>query len=653
MNEHSAGRPERQPPPPASDRIRAHRDQIIQLWHERVLLAIPAAKEHNYAQLRNSLPEFLDRLADSLSPDRLQPTSAPTAHVSRKHAGQRASLKDYTLDQVLREYRILRETVLSVVEREGPISTLERDIILSMIEQSMTESAVRFITLVRARESALGERYRLVVEGVRDHAIMLMDPDGNILDWNTGAMNLFRYTKEDVIGQNSRILFVPEDRAQDASRREIETAIRDGRAEDTRWHLRKDGSRFFSYGVTNPLRDEAGDLQGFVKVLRDETERMKTNEALRASEEGFRRLFENAPVGMAEVDSNTRRFLRANPAYCAMLGYTEDELKSLTVEQITHPDDHAFDTSGVAEATRGSATPYRTEKRYVRKDGSVVWAEVSVTAFKDLEGSPTTNLAVAQDITDRKKAHETLRAAHEQANLHLRKLVEERELRERFVETLTHDLRTPLTAAKVNAQILMRRGNQPDIPLKAASRIADSVDRADQMIRDLLDANRIKAGEKLPVEISRCDLSLIAEETLEELASVHGNRFVLKSPGPVDGHWSCEGLRRILENLCTNALKYGARNRPVTVTLERTPTQIEICVHNEGNPIPPEDQKTLFQPFRRTATAERGGQAGWGLGLTLVRGLAEAHDGSVSVESSEEHGTTFRVRLPLDARSDA
>jgi signal transduction histidine kinase len=261
------------------------------------------------------------------------------------------------------------------------------------------------------------------------------------------------------------------------------------------------------------------------------------------------------------------------------------------------------------------------------------------TPYRQQDGTIQGFLVAGLDITERKKAEEALRES-------LSKLQEERALRELFVSTLAHDLRTPLTAAKMSAQLLLRGADDPARLQKLASRITDNIDRADQMIRDLLDANRIKAGDQLPLEVGRCCLNEVARQTLEELSSIHGDRFVLRASSTIEGFWSASGIRRILENLCGNGVKYGAPHRPVTVSLAVEEGRVEIQVHNEGTPIPAGDLPDLFEPFRRASTARASGARGWGLGLTLVKGLAEAHGGTVSVKSSEGQGTVFTVKLP-------
>jgi signal transduction histidine kinase len=202
----------------------------------------------------------------------------------------------------------------------------------------------------------------------------------------------------------------------------------------------------------------------------------------------------------------------------------------------------------------------------------------------------------------------------------------------------------------MNAQLLMAHPERLDQRRDLALTIDRNLERTDRMIRDLLDANRIRAGERLPLRIDECDLGVVAREVHEELVATFGDRFSLKTQDDVRGFWSAEELQRALWNLATNAIKYGARDKPVTLTVSRTNYGARVSVHNWGEAISPGDQKVLFRPFSRTVAAQIGGQKGWGLGLTLVHGCAEAHGGRVQLESSKEAGTTFTLELPSDSR---
>jgi len=232
----------------------------------------------------------------------------------------------------------------------------------------------------------------------------------------------------------------------------------------------------------------------------------------------------------------------------------------------------------------------------------------------------------------------------------VQQLREERDLPEQFVAALSHDLRTPLAAAKIGAQVLGKKSNEPEAVRRLASLISDCVDRADQMIGDLLDANRVSAGGKLALRIEPCVLNDLAVHTVEELKTLLGDHFIVRASASIEGWWSATALSRILENLCNNAIKYWDAEAPVTISLSLEGEVVQMAVHNEGPPIPPADVATLFEQHRRTAGARASGKPGWGLGLALVRGLAESHRGSVRMPSTAEEGTTFWVSLPRDAR---
>lgn len=218
--------------------------------------------------------------------------------------------------------------------------------------------------------------------------------------------------------------------------------------------------------------------------------------------------------------------------------------------------------------------------------------------------------------------------------------------REQFVAGLSHDLRTPLTAARMAAQLA---GQQPPDSGRLRvnlDRIVRNVDKADRLISDLLDASRIQAGRKLSLEPADCDLAALTRAVLAELAEVHGDRFALRAPAALRGRWDGRALGRALENLAGNALKYGAADANIEVALSERDAWVELSVTNQGNPLPPEELDRLFEPYHRGARAQAMGHDGWGIGLTLVKGVAEGHGGTVSVTSSAASGTTFTLRLP-------
>ncbi|WP_434428001.1 ATP-binding protein [Nannocystis pusilla] len=225
----------------------------------------------------------------------------------------------------------------------------------------------------------------------------------------------------------------------------------------------------------------------------------------------------------------------------------------------------------------------------------------------------------------------------------------ERKLRERFTAVLAHDLRGPLTTAKMSAQLLKRVDNGGEQRPELIDRIERNLDVIERMIHDLLDISRLRAGQPLPLHIDWCDLRTLAEEVVADLQLVHGPRFAVEGAHDVCGMWSRDELKRALWNLAENGIKYGAPGAPVTIRLVRRLHEAEVQVHNSGPAIPTANREHIFDPFAQGRAAPQVAES-WGLGLALVRACAEAHRGAVSVESDEHVGTTFTMVLPLDAR---
>ena len=365
-------------------------------------------------------------------------------------------------------------------------------------------------------------------------------------------------------------------------------------------------------------------------------------------------VFTQAPVGIALLEGPDHVFVIANPVYYSLLfGGPRDFVGKPVREAIPESVAQGF----VALLDR----VYATGEPHVGNEVAIdlVQADRSSRRFylnfvyqplRDEREQVHGIVAVLHDVTDRVRDRQRLQDNEQRLETTVADLEQERDLRERFVAMLTHDLRTPLHAAKMCAAVIRKKAADTDVVHNFAGRIADNLTRAGEMIRNLLDANRLKAGERLAIEVEACNLNEIAADTLADLSTLHGDRFVLQAQATIEGHWSKSEIRRILENLCLNAIKYGAAYRPVRVTLLREDERVAIEVHNEGAPISAADQQKLFQPFQRLGAVRIGEAVGWGLGLTLVKGIAEAHGGGVSVESSFEQGTIFRVTLPRDSR---
>jgi signal transduction histidine kinase len=202
---------------------------------------------------------------------------------------------------------------------------------------------------------------------------------------------------------------------------------------------------------------------------------------------------------------------------------------------------------------------------------------------------------------------------------------------------------------KLSAETVIHNPAATNEIIKSAKKIVENSLRCDHMIQDLLDASRSKSATRLPVLIGDCDLKQISAETVKNLTTIFGPRFHLIGEGNFTGFWCSESLQRALENLCINAAKYGSQSHPISIRLMDLGDAVRIAVHNFGNPLGLDEQQRLFDRYARNQNAEDASD-GWGLGLTIVKTIADAHHGTVGVASNANEGTTFTVTLPRDAR---
>ncbi|WPU63577.1 sensor histidine kinase [Peredibacter starrii] len=226
-------------------------------------------------------------------------------------------------------------------------------------------------------------------------------------------------------------------------------------------------------------------------------------------------------------------------------------------------------------------------------------------------------------------------------------LVQER-LREQYMATLSHDMKTPLSSITMASGILLRQSQDPSV-LKQASKIKHSANRLNQMIEDLLDLTSVNMNGRLKLKLEQCDVYEISEEVMDEIEFNAKNKRLILTGEKVQGLWDRSYLKRAIENLISNAIKYGDKDSSITIKISTTFGRMTWTIHNEGSPIPLEERECIFQVFRRAEAAKSGRAQGWGLGLPLVRAVCESHGGSIGVDSSSETGTTFIIDIPIDS----
>ena len=482
--------------------------------------------------------------------------------------------------------------------------------------------------------------FRLLVENVRDFAIFMTDLDGRIVSWNPGVEHLLGYKEEEFVGRHGSLIFTPEDREGKVPEQEMETALGEGRAEDKRWHLRRDGSRFWADGFLMLLRDAAGRPQAFAKILRDNTEAKLTEEKLRESEDRYQRLVELSPDAIAVHAEGVVLFMNTAGARLLRADGPE-QIVGRSVAELIHPDYHGVIRERIEKAGRGEASP-PAEIKFIRLDGTELYGELA-SAPLIYQGRPALQ-AVVRDLTRRKRAEE------ERERL-LREAQEANRLKDEFLATVSHELRTPLTAILGWAHLLRGRRLSGEAGAKALETIERNARSQAQLIDDLLDVSRIVTG-KLRLDVvpvsphSFIDAAVEAVRPAAEAKGVRLRKVIDADAGVIMG--DAARLQQVVWNLLTNAVKFTPGGGRVEVRLARADSHVEIAVADTGAGIGPEFLPHVFERFRQADQRTTREHGGLGLGLSIVRQLVELHGGAVRADSEGEGaGATFTVTLPV------
>jgi PAS domain S-box-containing protein len=385
-----------------------------------------------------------------------------------------------------------------------------------------------------------------------------------------------------------------------------------------------------------PTLDEHNAPAGIVAFVHDVTNRVLARRIIEDNEGRVQRYAEAMPqmAFMTDAQGEVTYFNSQHYEYFGV-DRTEREGSRWKTQNIVHPDDLQMSIDAWAESVRTGNT-YQVQYRLRRHDGMYRWHLARAIPDRDPEGNIRAWYGTNTDVHDQKLVE--------------RRLAEEQQLREHFTNTLAHDLRTPLSAAMMGVQVLILDPDNAERRGPMLHTITKSLARVDEMIMSLLDANRLHAGQPMSLVASECDFYEVAQTTLQDLALIHGDRIAFRGQRDVHGYWSIDGVRRVIENLVTNAFKYGSPDAPVTVTLARSQGKACLSVHNYGRHLSEIEMSSLFELFQRSRDAVAGHTPGWGIGLSVVKGIVEAQGGTITVDSAPHSGTSFTVELPLDVR---
>lgn len=492
------------------------------------------------------------------------------------------------------------------------------------------------------------ERYRLMVEGVRDYCIFMLDPGGHIATWNDGARRTTGYTSNEIIGKHFSIFYTAEDLESKKPERELKIAVATGKYEEEGWRVKKNGSVFWSTVVITALYNEQNKLLGFSKVTRDLTERKKDEEELRQSEERYRSLVEQVTdYGIFMLDEKGR-IISWNEGAKRIKGYTAEEISGKYFS-IFYPDEDILNGKPSFELKMArSEGKYEEEGWRLRKDGSRFWANVVITPVYNNAGALIGYSKVTRDLTERKEAEKALRDSHDR----YRQLTEELRLTnhelsyanqemEQFTSIVSHDLQEPIRTIKSFLQLIeikLDAGATQELKTYIGKSI-NAANRMKELILNLLHYSQLGKSELIEQKVSVNELFNQALQNLKTTVDTSRAQIIIENE--VDTLYGDPvQLVQLMQNLLSNALKFtDSENPQIRIRCFNEKGYVKFAVTDNGIGIAEGDLHKVFEIFRRLNT--RKDYPGTGIGLAICKKIVDRHRGRIWPESEPGKGTTF------------
>ncbi|XXF81689.1 PAS domain S-box protein [Myxococcaceae bacterium GXIMD 01537] len=500
-------------------------------------------------------------------------------------------------------------------------------------------------SLARLRESEVHlKRWREVFTNLGVGVVLVDDASGLILETNPAYARMHGYAREELLGRAQLEVFAPESRP--TLPLHIAAVRTRPHHEYESLHLRKDGSTFPVLTHVASFRDEKGEVVLRAGTVMDishrraaEVERQRLLDTLENERARLSAVLEQLPVGVVIAEAPSGRLVLGNRRVEEIFGHPFRASEGVDAYAVDYHCFHldgrpyALDDWPVVRALRDGTAVESEELDVERVDGSRASILVSAMPVRDRDGVVTAAVLTLLDITERRRTEDAVR----QAAL----------FGERLIAIVSHDLRNPLNAIQLSATQLLHSEALPPREQRAVARILKAADRMRRMIAELLDFTRGRLGGGIPIHAAPIDYRQLLRQGVEELEAAWPERTVRLNlgSGGFQGRGDADRLAQVVSNLGANALQYSPPETPVTLSLTDAGAEVVLEVHNEGAPIAPDALAHLFDPFRR-ARQEHSSVHGLGLGLYIVEQVVKGHGGRITVASSAEAGTRFRVTLP-------
>ena len=479
------------------------------------------------------------------------------------------------------------------------------------------------------------ERFRFLVESVKEYAIFRRAPDGCVVSWNAAAAKILGYRAPEIIGKHFSCFFTPEDIHCGNPEQDIRTTIAEERAEEDRWYVRSDGTRFWGSGVVTALRDESGNLLGFSKIVRDMTSHKRAEQKI--TEQAA--LLDIATDAILVQDLNNR-ILYWNQGAERLYGWKADEAKSLNVLELLYKDLPNLEDALVTVAKEGS---WQGELHQVTKSGKQIILSSRWTLMRDEVEQPTSILIVNTDITANKQLEAQFLRAQRLESIGT------------LASGISHDLNNVLTPILLSAQLLQKlifdERSQRLLQIQEAN-----AKRGAALVKQVLAFAQGVEGERTILQVRHLisEIQQIVKETFPKSIEFYTDI----SPELWTVFGDATQLHQVLMNLVINAwdampnggtLKLVAENLVIDQNYARmnldasVGSYVVISISDTGTGIQSMILLQIFEPFFTTKSVGKG----TGLGLSTVLGIIKSHGGFVNVYSEVGRGTQFKVYLPV------
>lgn len=514
------------------------------------------------------------------------------------------------------------------------------------------------------------EKYHKMISEIRDYAIILLDPDGKILDWNKGAEQLKGYRAEEIIGKNFRLFYTLEDKELNLPDLLLNEAKEKDVATHEGYRIRKNGTRFWAGVTITAIRDNAGHITGFTKVTKDLTPRkiaddkvamftyelQQKNEELRQSEERYHKMISEVQDYAILLLNKEGGIQNWNSGAEVIKGYKADEIIGKNFRVFYIPEDIK---SGIpdrllkeAEA-EGKAT---SEGWRVKKDGTRFWANVVITALHSANGEVIGFSKVTRDLTDKKAAEDALKKNAQDLqikNIALEKLNTELSS---FAYVVSHDFKEPIRKIQTFAGRQLEDDKSLEQIKEFSGKIVSSAIRMQNLMESLLSYSVISSQANGLEKVDLNEVLDAAKYDLEVL--INSSQVDIEADALPSINGIQYQLHQMFLNLLSNSIKFRRPDVKPKITIEsdlvsgeKLPKELQlsnkayhlITFSDNGIGFDPEQSQKIFEVFQRLHPQEL--SKGTGIGLSIVRKVVENHHGSIEAEGKPDRGATFRIFL--------